>query len=99
MRLTLIACSLALMAGGALASPQPATQAAGATHEATAADTGNKVDPYCIQHTGSRIQTNDKDRCLSVAGRSYRKQDMDSTGATNVADALSVLDPAANRGH
>lgn len=102
MRKLLIACTLALFAGAALASP-PVEEATAAKADTAAADADDAVkvakdDRNCIRHTGSRIKTKDKDRCLPVAGRSYSREDIDATGATDVADALSRLDPAIRRG-
>jgi hypothetical protein len=63
--------------------------------------------PFCLRSTGSRIATrvrsserdagagsDKRPECLSASGRVYTKQDLDSTGAVDVAEALRRLDPA-----
>lgn len=102
MRLLPIACSFLLLAGGALASP-PETGAAatpgGEAEEVAEPEAVSKVDRHCLRETGSRIKRKGKDGCLPLAGRSYSKDDLDSTGAATVAEALERLDPAIRRGH
>lgn len=68
--------------------------------ETAAAETSKAVKPndrYCLRQTGSRIPRKDKDGCLPVAGRSYDAEDLRSTGATTVAEALERLDPSIRR--
>ncbi|MGH8145307.1 MAG: hypothetical protein ACREPY_03155 [Rhodanobacteraceae bacterium] len=53
----------------------------------------------CIRDTGSHIPAK-KGQCLPVAGRSYTQQDIQRTGATNVGQALQMLDPSVTvHGH
>jgi hypothetical protein len=52
------------------------------------------VASHCIKETGSRIVHKNKTACLNEAGRSYDQDDLRRTGATNVGDALRLLDPA-----
>lgn len=105
MRLLPIACSFMLLAGSAMASPPESDVAvspdAAAAEEAEAAkpDAARKDNRICLRETGSRIKRKDKDSCLPLAGRSYSKEDLDSTGAATVGEALSRLDPAISRGH
>jgi hypothetical protein len=47
----------------------------------------------CLTSTGSRIPPSAGD-CLGVPGRSYSQRDIESTGATSAAEALSLLDPS-----
>jgi len=47
-------------------------------------------DPTCLTDTGSRIPGQ---KCRGY-GRSYSNEDIDRTGQTNAADALSLLDPS-----
>jgi hypothetical protein len=47
----------------------------------------------CLTSTGSRIPAS-AGECLGVSGRSYSQQDIESTGATSPAEALSLLDPS-----
>ena len=62
---------------------------------------------HCLRSTGSRVvegmnrrearRSNERTParlwCASGIGRSYSQHDLQSTGATNVADALRMLDP------
>ena len=53
----------------------------------------------CIRDTGSHIPP-PKGQCLPVAGNSYSQQDLQRTGATNIGQALQMLDPSVTlRGH
>jgi hypothetical protein len=53
----------------------------------------------CIRDTGSHIPP-PKGQCLPVAGRSYSQKDIQRTGATNMGQALQMLDPSVTvRGH
>ncbi|HEX7368930.1 MAG TPA: hypothetical protein VF284_01440 [Rhodanobacteraceae bacterium] len=53
----------------------------------------------CIRDTGSHIPP-PKGQCLPVAGNSYSQQDIQRTGATNLGQALKMLDPSVTvRGH
>jgi hypothetical protein len=47
----------------------------------------------CLRDTGSLIPP-PKGQCLPVSGTSYSRQDIQRTGATNVGQALQMLDPA-----
>lgn len=62
--------------------------------------TASQVDSrMCIRDTGSHIPP-PKGQCLPVAGNSYSQQDIQRTGATNVGQALQMLDPSVTvRGH
>jgi hypothetical protein len=50
---------------------------------------------YCIRDTGSHIPPA-KGKCLPVAGTTYTQQDLQRTGATNIGQALQMLDPAVS---
>jgi hypothetical protein len=64
--------------------------ATSATHPiATAAAANN---PNCLTSTGSRIPVTGTD--CSATGRSYSNLDLQRTGATSVAGALPLMDPA-----
>lgn len=53
----------------------------------------------CIRDTGSHIPP-PKGQCLPVAGNSYSQKDIQRTGATNVGQALQMLDPSVTvHGH
>lgn len=104
-----VACGAVLFAATAFAqqapTSQPATQA-----DTTAAATAPAPKPAerpvpapgsrnCIRDTGSHIPP-PKGQCLPVAGNSYSQQDIQRTGATNVGQALQMLDPSVQiRGH
>lgn len=58
-------------------------------------------DRNCLRQTGSRITAHyntraakDKQQCAPIAGRSYTNEDIQRTGAIDLADALRSLDPA-----
>lgn len=51
----------------------------------------------CIRATGSHIAP-PKGKCLSVPGNSYSQKDIQRTGATNMAQALQMLDPSIQIG-
>lgn len=105
MRLLPIVCSFMLLAGSAMASPPASDVAvepdAAAAKEAEAAkpDAARKDERHCLRETGSRIKRKDQNACLPLAGRSYSRDDLDSTGAVTAGEALSRLDPAISRGH
>lgn len=53
----------------------------------------------CIRDTGSHIPP-PKGQCLPVAGNSYSQQDIQRTGATDIGQALQMLDPSVTvHGH
>ncbi|TAN06181.1 MAG: hypothetical protein EPN36_04470 [Rhodanobacteraceae bacterium] len=105
---------LALCGGVALALPAFAqtaqnnaqTQSATTTSSSSkmhAKDSKRAVPPLnsrmCIRDTGSHIPP-PKGQCLPVAGNSYNQHDIRRTGATNVGQALQMLDPSVTvHGH
>jgi hypothetical protein len=54
-------------------------------------------NPACLTQTGSRI-TGDRTDCLAF-GRSYSRDEIDTTGKVNVGDALQILDPSITVHH
>jgi hypothetical protein len=57
------------------------------------ASTGaNPKNPNCLTSTGSRIPATGTD-CMAT-GRAYSNEDLQRTGATSVAGALPLMDPA-----
>jgi hypothetical protein len=58
------------------------------------------ADAFCLRQTGSHLKsmTNDRNdsavQCANEPGRSYSREDIQRTGATNTADALRRLDPS-----
>ena len=60
-------------------------------------------DRHCLQQTGSRITAGQNRRarkagkpeeCASAFGRAYDREDIERTGATDVKQALRMLDPS-----
>lgn len=51
-------------------------------------------DRNCLKQTGSLIVRREKEACINAAGRSYSREDIDRTGARDLADALQRLDPS-----
>ncbi|HJP99370.1 MAG TPA: hypothetical protein VJ862_12475 [Rhodanobacteraceae bacterium] len=110
----ILGAALGLLCGAtAFAIPAVAQQAPTETHatsQATPANPGNArteaeraVPPLdsrqCIRDTGSHIPPR-RGQCLPVAGSSYSAQDIQRTGATNIGQALQMLDPSVTvHGH
>ena len=108
----ILTSALALAGAAAFALPgfaQTADNARSST--ASIAQTGNgpqarhkrSVPPLdsrqCIRDTGSHIPP-PKGQCLPVAGNSYSQRDIQRTGATNIGQALQMLDPSVTvHGH
>lgn len=90
----------ALRAAPQNAPPAPLLPAASSSSASTGHASPLKPgDRNCIRDTGSLIPPK-KGQCLPVAGRSYSKQDLDSTGKTTLGPALQQLDPSVSvRGH
>lgn len=95
-------CLIALMAS-ACAQTAPVTKNATASDSSMQASTTHHRG--CIQQTGSLIaatearkasRNNQPVQCSGQPGRSYDREDIERTGATNTADALRMLDPAIN---
>lgn len=103
----ILGTALAVLCGGAMFSmpalaqqPATGTQAdtqAVATNNQGEVNAKRAVPPLdsrmCIRDTGSHIPPA-KGKCLPVAGNSYSQQDLQRTGATNVGQALQMLDPS-----
>ena len=54
-------------------------------------------DRHCLKHTGTRISPRaDRNgrKCANAVGRAYNRDDLDRTGAVDLAEALRLLDPA-----
>ena len=76
------------------ATPESAAEAGAA--EAAARDLN---DRRCLTQTGSRIspRADSKGRkCTGATGRAYSREDLDRTGAVDLAEALRRLDPAVH---
>jgi hypothetical protein len=86
----LIGAGLTLCVSACATSPSTP----GTGHTAAAA----KVPPAgCVAETATRIPVNPHD--CAGAGRVWTDQDIKSTGATDVAQALRQLDPTVVVGH
>ena len=59
----------------------------------------HKNDSHCLRETGTRIIRKDKNACVNAAGKSYSNDDIRRTGATDVGDALQLLDPSISVHH
>ncbi len=104
---TLIAIALAGLLGTSAFGASAQTADAPAQAQTTqanadaqaAADAKEKPridDSKCLRETGSRIRSADrKSRCAEV-GRAYDRETLDSTGRTNLADALRAVDPSVH---
>jgi hypothetical protein len=100
-RHSLFPLSLAIATLGALCSPaasQSPVSTAGPVEPATVRPLVKPGDYNCLRSTGSRIRPK-AGECLPVAGRAYRREDIERTGARNTADALRMLDPRITIGH
>src|SRR3546814_1050008 len=80
---------------------EPGAAAIGA--ESTDADVN---DRHCLKETGSRITASQNRRarkagkqaeCANAFGRAYDREDIERTGATDVKQALQMLDPSIHR--
>jgi hypothetical protein len=90
----LAAAGFAMAARGAPQNTPPADQPA--TTQAAPAKQQSPIKPgdrNCIRDTGSLIPAK-KGECLPVTGRTYSKQDLDSTGKNTLGPALQQLDPS-----
>lgn len=98
MNRTLLSLSMVLFLLGpaCAAAPEQAATSEGrdpAVEQKTdAADRGR--ERHCLRQTGTRIVQRDKSRCLYLPGRVYTQDDLRSTGARDVGEALQRLDPA-----
>jgi len=98
--LVLIALSLPLAASAQTGSASG--QDSGATRQAEA-----DAERDCLRYTGSHLRDRqdrkveqgevkslDSEACVAANGRVYSREDLERTGATDIADALRRLDPA-----
>ena len=73
------------------AAPEPAP----VVEQAPASDKRPLSEANCVRQTGSRIRQRDaRNACNGQPGRSYTKDELDSTGHHSIVDALRTLDPA-----
>jgi outer membrane cobalamin receptor len=104
MKRFLLALTLTGLAFAAAAQSNPPAEepeeAASASFKAEA-DADAKTDRYCLRETGSRVTAarnarskREQKECVAAGGRVYTRADIDSTGSTDIADALRRLDPS-----
>lgn len=89
------ASGLAAFAASAQSAPAADPQAKPAEASADGQTPRPISDRHCLRHTGSLIRAG-KRGCNPVAGRAYDRDDIDRTGAIDLADALRRLDPAVH---
>ncbi|RDZ27737.1 hypothetical protein [Lysobacter silvisoli] len=84
-------------------SAQAGTDAQAKTSLQAEARADRAVDRNCLRHTGTHIRDRaakdaqggkDKKRCVAANGRVYTRGDIESTGETNINEALRRLDPS-----
>jgi hypothetical protein len=76
----------------------------GAAAVGTEASDASVSDRNCLRQTGSRITAREnakarragktQEKCANAFGRAYDREDIERTGATDVKQALQMLDPA-----
>lgn len=94
-----LAAAVAALAVGWPAQAQDTSGAAGHAPAKAAKAAPKPADRHCLRSTGSLIPAKSGE-CLPVAGRSYDREDIRRTGATDTAEALRRLDPSVTvRGH
>lgn len=96
MKTLLLATSL-ILAGAATSLPAQSPAYAGDPVRARAPLTNElaRHDRLCVE-TGTRIKR-PVGRCSDRPGRSYSREDLRSTGAVNLDEALQRLDPSITR--
>lgn len=104
MKRLLLAIALTGFASFAVAQGNPPAdepEEADSTSLKAEAKADAKTDRYCIRETGSRITASrnarskkEQEECVAAGGRVYTRADIESTGSTDIADALRRLDPS-----
>lgn len=93
-------CIAALIGISACAMPQ---HRAGSSASGMASQGMGEIDRYCVKHTGTRLMVEDdradktrtfRDACVDAGGRVYTREQIESTGEVDLADALRKLDPS-----
>lgn len=104
MKRILLAIALTGFALAAVAQANPPAEEpeeAASTSLKAEAKADAKTDRYCVRETGSRITASrnarskqEQEECIAAGGRVYTRADIESTGSTDIADALRRLDPS-----
>lgn len=81
------------------ASAQAQSNASATAHASADAESLARLDAHrnCLRHTGTRVSTRarrNSEECISANGRVYSREDINSTGAVELSDALRKLDPS-----
>ena len=76
----------------------PADAAAPNGTNANAPAKAKSDDITCLRETGTRTKRRDATGCTGAPGRTYSRGDLQRTGATDTADAIRKLHPAAGHG-
>ena len=96
--ITSLAIALLAPAGLVHAADPAAAEATPAADAGVAKkDAVKKDEPVCTTAPGSRVRAAKPAECRKLAKQPYRswsKDDLDSTGEANLADALRRLDPS-----
>ncbi len=89
---TTLASAAALLAFSLVAGAAETTEngAAVTAEKASAA----RLQPNCLQNTGSRIKPRADQPCIAAAGQVITRDELDRTGATTTAEALRKVSPA-----
>lgn len=98
--LSIVLSTFALAAQAQSPTPAPAAeQTTGDAADATEISGAQAGQDNCLQQTGTRIVSKDKNACINAAGKSYSQKDIRRTGATDVGDALRLMDPSIQIHH
>jgi hypothetical protein len=85
----LLGALVAAVATGCATQPQTSETRLAAESTRTAA-----LREHCVRDTGTRIKRPPDEVACIRPGRSYSKEEIDSTGAISLAEALHRLDPS-----
>jgi hypothetical protein len=80
----------------AAAQPDTASEVVVIQSDVPEAKKSKQSDRNCIRYTGSHISRREKDKCTGAVGRSYDREDIERTGATDIGQALERLDPSVS---
>lgn len=100
----LVAAGFASAAGAQQATEVEQSLEPGAAAVGTEASDASVSDRNCLRQTGSRITAREnanarragkaQEKCANAFGRAYDREDIERTGATDVKQALQMLDPS-----
>ena len=90
MKLRMMVLAVALASSPVLAADAPAPVAA----DQGKATSKKEAHINCLRETGSRIKPKEGE-CIEAPSKVITRDDIDSTGSTNTADAIRKLEPSA----